>query len=181
MTEQDTAAPTDEGTPVEDPQDARPVGADEGPVDFEAKYKETLAEARKWEQRAKDNNKAKGELERQRRESLTEAERAVADAEERGRKGALAEVGQRLAQARFDAAAAKRNPDVDTSKVLEFVDLGRFVGDDGAPDEDAIKAAVERLVPEPAKAPTDYDGGPRGAASFGADFNKNIRQAAGRA
>lgn len=181
MTDQDTAAAPVDEAPAENPEGARPDGDNDGPVDFEAKYRETLAEARKWEQRAKDNNKAKGELERQRRESLTEAERAVADAEERGRKGALAEVSQRLAQARFDAFAAKRNPDVDTAKVLEFVDVGRFLGDDGSPDEDAIKAAVERLVPEPVKQPTNYDGGSRSTAPFGADFNRHIRQAAGRA
>jgi hypothetical protein len=81
---------------------------------------------------------------------MTDAQRALSEAETNGRTAAVKEFGQRLARTEFDAAAGRRNPDFDTASALEFVDLSRFVGDDGEPDTKAIKAAVERLVPAPA-------------------------------
>jgi hypothetical protein len=40
----------------------------------------------------------------------------------------------------FDAAAGRRNPDFDTKSALDYVDLAKFVGEDGEPDPKAIKA-----------------------------------------
>lgn len=112
--------------------------------------------------------------------SMTEAEKAVAEAEERGRTSATTEFGKELAQTQFDALAGRRNPDFDTSKALEYVDLAKFLGEDGRPDAAAIKAAVERLVPEPAGGPPSFDGGVR-TSTTGTDFNQVLRRAAGRA
>ncbi len=142
------------------------------------------AEARKWEQRAKDNQKAAKDLEAQRKASMTETERAVAEAEERGRIAVRTEYGARLAQTEFRAAAAARNPGYDVSKALAYVDLSKFVGEDGEPDTKAIAAAVADLVPEGATGPTlppSFDGGTRQPAAAGASMSQLIRQAAGRA
>lgn len=121
------------------------------------------------------------ELEELRTQSMSEAEKAVAEAEKRGRQNAMTEYGKRLAKAEFDAAAGRRNPDMDTSTVLEFVDLTRFIDDDGEPDTKAIAAAVERLVPEPAGGMPKYDGGSRTPAPAPKGMNHIIRQATGRA
>src|SRR4051812_25408166 len=106
------------------------------------------AEARKWEQRAKDNQKAAREFESQRKASMTEAERAVAEARESATAEVRKEYGSRLAQTEFRAAAATRNPEFDVAKALKYVDLASFVGEDGEPDTKAITAAVNDLIPE---------------------------------
>lgn len=141
------------------------------------------AEARKWEQRAKENRAAAADLEKQRKAAMTDAERAVAEAEERGRSAVRAEYGARLAQTEFRAAAATRNPGYDVGKALQYVNLAAFVGDDGEPDTKAIAAAVADLVPEPSGAarPPAFDGGARTTAPASADMSRLIRQAAGRA
>ncbi len=148
------------------------------PVKDETDWK---AESRKWEQRAKDNNAAAKDAERQRLAAMNESDRALSEAESKGRTAAAQEYGKRLARSEFDAAAGRRNPDVDIAAVLEFVDLGRFVGDDGEPDAKAIKAAVERLVPAPVNGPPQFDGGARTTPPPSQGMNELLRQAAGRA
>jgi hypothetical protein len=123
------------------------------------------AAARKWEQRSKEHQKAARDLEQQRQASMTEAERAIAEAEQRGRTAAATEFGTRLVRASFAAEAARRNPAFVAEAVMDDLNLARFVGDDGEPDIEAITAAVTRLVPEPATNPRpvgDADLGVRG-------------------
>lgn len=141
------------------------------------------AEARKWETRAKENNAAAKELERKQRESMTEAEKAIAEAEQRGRTTALTDFGQRLARSEFVAAAARRNPAWDASAVLDDLNLARYVGEDGEPDEKAIAKAVERLVPELTQSTgvPNLDLGAKQTPAGAPSMNKLIRKAAGRA
>lgn len=150
----------------------------------EAEETDWKAEARKWEQRAKSNADAAAqvkEFEKQRKAAMTEAERAVAEAEERGRTAAAQEFGKDLARTQFDALAGRRNKDFDTAQALEFVDLGKFLGEDGRPDSKAIEAAVERLVPAPADGPPSFDGGTRTPPPAQTGMSGLIRKAAGRA
>lgn len=137
------------------------------------------AEARKWEQRAKENQTAKIAADAERKKSMTDAERALSEAEERGRTSAATEFGRDLARERFDALAGRRNPAVNTSQVLEFVDLGKFLDDSGRPDNKAIESAVKRLVPEPA-GPPSFEGGTRQSAPAGKSMSQMIRESAGR-
>ena len=139
------------------------------------------AESRKWEQRAKENLKAKSDLEKQQRAAMTDAERAIAEAEARGRTAAATEYGARLARTQFDALAGRRNPDFDSAKALEYVDLTKFLDDQGEPNVKAITSAVERLVPEANGGATSYDGGARTTARASGDMNSVIRKAAGYA
>lgn len=121
------------------------------------------------------------QLDEFKKSSMSDAEKAVAEAEERGRTAAASEFGKRLARTEFDAVAGRRNPDFDTASALEYVDLGKFVGEDGEPDTKAIKAAVERLVPEPANGAPSFDGGTRTTAPAPQGMSQIIRKAAGRA
>lgn len=123
------------------------------------------------------------EVEKVRQASMSEAEKAVAEAKAAGRTEAVTEFGKRLARTEFDALAGRRNKDFDTASALEYIDLSRFVGEDGEPDAKAIKAAVERLVPAPAAndGPPSFDGGARTAASATKGMNGLIRSATGRA
>jgi len=94
----------------------------------------------------------------------TEAEKAIEAARSEGRTEAASELSKSLAREAFDNLAGRRNPDFDASKALELIDLGRFIKD-VAIDRDALKEAVESLVPEKAeeKAPP-FGGGPRKTA-----------------
>jgi hypothetical protein len=141
------------------------------------------AEARKWEDRAKENRKAAQDLEAQRKAAMTDADRAVAEAEERGRTAAVTAFGQRLARTEWVAEAAKRNPTYNAADALEDLNLAKFIGDDGEPDSKAIAASVARLVPElnsGTPQPPSFDGGTRQAAPVGKSMSDLIRQAAGR-
>lgn len=109
---------------------------------------------------------------------MSDNERAVNEAEQRGRSAALKDAGARLARAEFRSSASE----VGLSKealdgFLEYADLGRFVGDDGEPDVKAITAAVKRIAGP--KNTTNYDGGARSTADAPADMNALIRRAAG--
>jgi flagellar hook-length control protein FliK len=151
----------------------------ETPKTFDAEYVEKL---RKENARYRTEAKAAAaEVEKIRKSSMTEAEKAVAEAEARGRSAALADFGKRLARTQFDALAGRRNPGINTSEVLEFIDLARFVGEDGEPDQKAIEAAVERLVPAAEAGVPSFDGGTRTTPPAPTGMNGLIRKAAGRA
>lgn len=102
------------------------------------------AMARQWEQRAKENKTAAEELAALKASQMSEQERAVSEAEARGRTAAAAEYGKELATARFEAAAARVG--VQLGEAAALIDMGRFVGDDGKPDASAIDAAVKQLA-----------------------------------
>lgn len=133
----------------------------------------------------KEAEKARKALEREleavRTANLSEAEKAVAEAEKRGRTAARTEYGQRLVRSDFVAAAARRNPEYDAASVLDDLNLARFLTEDGEPDTEAIAKAVERLVPTTAGPRFgSADQGPRGGSTT-PDFNQQLRRAAGRA
>jgi hypothetical protein len=159
------------------PEAAQPTPETPTPAEDKTDWQ---AEARKWEQRAKENRDAARELEKQRQASMTEAERAVAEAETRGRTAAASQFGQRLVRSEFTAAAARVNAEFDVTTVLDDLNLTKFVGEDGEPDSKAIQKAAERLIPAGNRAPS-FDGGPRTQAPAAFDFNQQIRKAAGRA
>ena len=127
-----------------------------------------------------ERDQLSGQVSEFQQQSMSEQERAVAAARDEGRQAAVVELGQQLARVQFDALAARRNPDFDTAQALEFVDLGRFIGQDGSIDQQAVQAAVERLVPAASTAPPSFDGGGRDTASGGGDMNALIRAGLGR-
>ncbi|MFF9088645.1 hypothetical protein ACF1BE_19875 [Streptomyces sp. NPDC014991] len=113
-------------------------GGDGGANDEVEKWK---AQARKHERRAKENAAAAKELERLRREGMSETEAAVAAARaEERRKG-----GERIARSAFLAAAKGRI--TDPAEVVEDINLARYVDDDGEVDDDAIAKLVDKLAP----------------------------------
>ena len=148
--------------------------------ELQAKIEELTTHSRKWEARAKENSGAAKAAEQARLDAMTESERAIEQAKQSARAEAATEYGKRLARTEFDAIAGRRNADFDTAAALEFVDLSRFLDENGEPDAKAIKAAVERLVPASDPGPAGFDGGAR-STSKAPDFNQVLRQAAGRA
>ena len=113
------------------------------------------------------------------REKLPEAERAAAEAEERGRTAATQAFGQRLATSEIRTAAAEAGADL--SGVFDYLDLSRFVAEDGEPDAKAIKAFVGGLPAREAPPAPAFDGGTRTPAPAPQGMTGLIRKAAGRA
>jgi ElaB/YqjD/DUF883 family membrane-anchored ribosome-binding protein len=132
---------------------------------------------------AKALKAAQKELEQLRQAQMSESEKAVSEAEARGRASAAADFGQKLAAARFVAEAARRNAEFDATAVLEDLNLAKYVTDDGEPDAKGIAAVVERLVPEKA-APAgprfgNADLGPRSTPTTPTDGSPRSLIAAG--
>lgn len=139
----DAASDTPDGTtPATDP--AAPSDSTPDPASPDRDWK---AEAEKWKALSRKHENANAttlrELEQLRQAQMTDSERAIAEAEERGRQAARAETRTELAEARLRVAAAGKVADVDA--LVELVDLGRFVTEDGV-DTSAIETAVERFI-----------------------------------
>ena len=114
---------------------------------------------------------AERELEKFRKAAMSDAERQVAEAETRGRQAAMSEFGKRLATSEIRASAATAGADLEG--VFDYLDLTRFLGEDGEPDDKAIKAFVGGL-PKKDPGPPSQDGGAR-KASAPTDMNSIIR------
>lgn len=148
--------------PAQDPPPADPP-ADPPKTDPPAGQDTTdwKAEARKWENRAKENSKAAAELEKARQASMSDQEKALAKAQAEGRTAAAVEFGEKLAASELKAAAAIKG--VDLSEIGEYLNPKKFVGDDGAVDTDAITKAVGKLAKltnaKPPRASGDFAGG----------------------
>ncbi|MEV0445851.1 hypothetical protein AB0I84_12890 [Streptomyces spectabilis] len=138
-------------------------------------------EARKWEARAKENKGAADELAKLKAAQMSEQEKAVAAAEKQGRTAALAEAAPQIAQACLEAAAARAG--VDLAPLAEFIDVARFIGEDGTVDDAAIKKAVEKLGKLTPKGPGRSGGDMGGAGGSGdqaASLDKQIEEATKR-
>jgi hypothetical protein len=159
MADESTPESTPEGTteqePVVEEQPETDQLGDGGKKALEAER----SRAKEAERRVKAMER---ELQQLKTASLSDQERAVAEAKLAGRQEAAAEAGKRLAHAELRAAAAAKG--VDASKQLDYLDLSRFVGDDGEPDPAAIGDWVKTLTPPSSRPRGDIDQGNRGAA-----------------
>ncbi|MFE0132398.1 hypothetical protein ACFWY6_12620 [Streptomyces sp. NPDC059037] len=139
------------------------------------------AEARKWEDRAKANQKAQDELEALKAAAMSDQEKAVAEAEKKGRTAAASEYGTKLAGAEFRAAVAAAG--IDLGEAAELIDVSRFVADDGEVNVTAIKSAVtklSKLAPRGAGRSGADMGGAGGSGDQNASLDKQIQEATAR-
>lgn len=168
-----TAPATGPGTAPTTPPAATPAVPAAPVVTDEDEGTDWKALARKHEKRAKDSH---AELEKIRAASMSEQERAVAEAETRGRKAADATYGTKLAAAEFRAACAAAQ--IDLGEATEFVDVTKFVGDDGEVNTAAIKSAVTRFSklakPSAGRSGADLSGG---SGDTTASLDKQIEEA----
>lgn len=109
--------------------------------------KDWEAEALKWKAMARKHENANAtslkELEQLRHAQMSDTEKAIAEAEKRGRDAAMKELRADMARAKLQAQAAGKVADVEA--LLEVVDVSRFLKEDGI-DEEAIAATIERLA-----------------------------------
>lgn len=144
-------------TPADPPKDpaatVTPTPTDDTPVDFgndtekwkhfsrenESKAKAKIREA---EQARAEAAALKEELDALKAAGMTDAEKAIKDAEASGRTKALSEVGEKLAAAALLAAGAKDG--LDLSEEVGDLKLAKFVKEDGEVDTEAVANYVER-------------------------------------
>lgn len=136
--------PTPDAPPAGTPEPTPPTPPAEPTKPDQPEETDWKAEARKWEKLAKANNNATKELEKLRTAAMSEQEKAVAEAEKRGRLAAAKENGEKLARAEFRAAVAAAG--IDLGEASDLIDVRQFVGEDGEVDEAVIKKAVGKLA-----------------------------------
>jgi hypothetical protein len=133
---------------------------------------------RALEEERRARRKAEKDLADLRKQSMSENERAIAEAKAAAATEANKAAAPRLIRAELRAAAAEAGvPKEALDGFLEYADLSRFAGDDGEPDSKQIAAAVKRLGGGSGRA--DFDGGARGSAARPTDMSTLIRQKAG--
>lgn len=167
--------------PADDKPPAPPAAAVEPPANPPADPPDPAAEIEKWkalsrkhEAQSKANADAAKELAALKAANQTDAEKAIAEAEQRGRSAATAEVAQKLAAAEVRAALTGVVPD--PSAVVEDLNLTKYVTDTGDVDQDAVKALREKYVALAAKpAGTDFKPGRQGGDRK--DINAQIAEA----
>ncbi|MEU3825221.1 hypothetical protein AB0F36_07835 [Streptomyces sp. NPDC029080] len=111
------------------------------------------AEVDKWKSLSRTNEQrwkdASAERDQLKTAGMTDAEKAVEAAKAQARSAALAEYGTRLADAELRAQAAKAGVELPAA---EFLNLSKFLGEDGSVNADLIGNFVSSL-PKPVAAP----------------------------
>jgi multidrug efflux pump subunit AcrA (membrane-fusion protein) len=143
--------PPDTGTEVTPPE----TGSDLTQVQVE--LDKARAEARRWESRAKGNSEAAKELDRLRRESMNDQERAAAEAADKATSEVTARLGGRLVRAEMRAAAGGRLSAEQVEALASHLDVTAFLTTEGDVNEVAIAQFVDSIAPP---APAIGDLGP---------------------
>lgn len=155
-------------------------GSDEGGsggsgTDLTAEVAKWKSLARKHEEQAKRNAKAARELEQLKRSQMDEHEKAIAEAEERGRRAARLEVAERLAAA--EIRAELKGVVDDPAAIVEDLNVRKYVTDDGEVDSDAVAQLREKFA-RLAKSSSDggnSDGSGAGTGRGGPDLRQGVR------
>ena len=132
---------TDETTPAEDAsvtESTDTTPAPEAPPAADAEAAKWKALARKHEAQAKANADAAKRLAEIEAANQSDTEKAVKEAEQRGRSAATAELAQRLAAAEVKAALTGVVPD--PGSIVEDLNLAKYVTDTGDVDQEAVTA-----------------------------------------
>lgn len=110
---------------------------------------DTGDEAAKWKALARKHEReskaAATELEKLRKATMSDTEKAIDEARKAARSEVLAELGSELVDSAVRVAVAGRL-DVDT--VLEGLDRSKFLDEDGKPDTKKIGAWIDKLAPK---------------------------------
>ena len=161
MSDTTTAPSGDADAPADPPADT--AGADDSGPDRDPPDR---GESEKWKSLARqhetERKKLEKELEKVRRSQMSEHEKAVAEAEERGRQAATADFATERAAARIEVALTGVVPD--PASIVEDLNLARYVTNDGQVDAKAVKALVDKFA---ALSPSKEEPPPRRVTDFG--------------
>lgn len=145
---------SDQSTAPDATPDDKPDTGDS--TDWKAEAEKFKAIARKHEDRAKTNAQAIKELDQLKAASMSDLEKAVAEAKAAARTETLREVGGALAAAEIRAKAAGRLTDEQVANLIEGLNLAAFIDDEGQVDPAKVAKFVDGIAPQPteAEAPT---------------------------
>jgi len=149
----DDTTTEDAGTESTEPE--APATTTDSAPDVAAEAAKWKALARKHEATAKANKTAADELAALKAANQTDTEKAVTEAEQRGRSAATADFGQRLAAAEIKAALTGVVPD--PAAIVEDLNLVKYVTDTGDVDQDAVTALRVKYAAFAATKPTSPD------------------------
>jgi hypothetical protein len=124
---------------------------------------------------AKRAKQLERELEQVRTANLSEAEKAISEAEKRGENNALGRVGQRLVDAELRLATAGR---VLTTEALLTFDRSKFLTDDFDVDREALTKWVEQHSQATSPTPTRFGEVDQGVRKTTPPANKDEREVA---
>jgi hypothetical protein len=172
--------PPEEKPPEEKPPEEKPEGF---PADTKPEDMEPEEQAAYWKHQARRHEKAarkfgdvdpdqfakdQAELEKLRRESMSDREKELADAEARGRQAATKDLGPKMVRAAFSAAIGDIEDDDEARAVQDTIgalDLAAFITDDGDVDAARVKTVAARITGGTAMgssgSSSDYGGGRR--------------------
>jgi len=145
----DEGPPPEKGTPVTPPPE-------KGEGQSDAAY--WKAQADKQERRAKANAEAAKELERLKRNSMSEQERAAAEAADKATSEVTARLGGRLVRAEMRNAADGRLSAEQVDALAARIDVTAFLTKDGDVDDAAVTEFIHSISPPPP--PSNGLGGP---------------------
>lgn len=135
-------------------------------VDWKAEAEKWKTHSRKHEQLWKDAKPAVDELEKLKAAQMSDMEKAVQEAEERGRSDAAKAYGEKIAAAKLEAALTGVVPD--PSAVVEDLNLSKYVTDTGDVNAEAVTALREKFAAiAPANRPPNLHQGRQGSTPPG--------------
>ncbi len=124
-------------------------------VDWKARAEAAEANEAKWkglsrkhEDRVKELNSKAEKWDKYEKENQTDHEKALADAVTAARTEALTEAGLSLVEAHIKAAARGKLSDEKVAKLLEYVDVKRFLGNDLKPDTAKVDDFINAQIPD---------------------------------
>ncbi len=135
-------------------------------TDWKAEAEKWKTHARKHEQLWKDSKPAVDELEKLKAAQMSDMEKAVQEAEARGRSDAAKTYGEKIAAAKLEAALTGVVPD--PSAVVEDLNLSKYVTDTGDVNAEAVTALREKFAAiAPATQPPNLHQGRQGQPTPG--------------
>lgn len=122
---------------------------------LQAETEKLRAEARKWENRSKQNDEkskanaaAAAELQKLQREQMSEHEKAVAQAKLEGMSEAKRSLAGQLVSMALRASAAGRLPETVLDKLAATVNAELFLTEDGSVNMEEVSAFVNGIAPK---------------------------------
>lgn len=152
-----------------------------GEIDYKAEADKWKGLARKHEQQWKAAKPAVDKLAELEAAGMSDMDKAVKEAEERGRTQAVKTYGEQIAAAKLEAALTGVVPD--PSGLVAELNLSKYVTDTGDVDTDAIAAAREKFstqIPTPAAPPAPNLHQGRQGQTPSRDFDAEIKAAQDR-
>jgi hypothetical protein len=142
--------------------------------------KDWKAEAEKWQALSKKHEgnwkSVSTERDRLAQAGMSDADKALAEAEDRGRKAALDSVASERAQLKLEAAAARAG--VDLAPVLKHLDVKQFVTADGVDDTaigEFVSGFSQFAAPKGPKFAQGLGFGPQGSGTAGQLTREQVR------